>query len=124
MNQLQSYVGHRILEAMQNAPNYADAVYRMIQSSIPPKSEYLLDFGAGQGAFAQRLIRDGRKIDCVEPDITNQQSLASIGLSPVADIAALDGNRYHFVYTINVLEHLFELDRGVAACCSALRSFP
>ena len=121
INQLQSYLGHRILEAMQNAPNYADAVYRMMKSSIPPESECLLDFGAGQGTFAERLLREGRKIDCVEPDITNQRSLASIGLSPVADIAALDGNHYDFIYTINVLEHLSELDRGVAELHRVLR---
>jgi SAM-dependent methyltransferase len=110
----QSYPGHRCLKAMQNAPHYAEAIYRMIRSALPAGTPRILDFGAGDGMFAELLLRDGLKVDCVEPDPHNQQSLASLGLSPVADIAVLEDNRYDFVYAINVLEHLHDLDRHVA----------
>jgi SAM-dependent methyltransferase len=122
MNPPQSYAGHRILEAMRNAPCYADAVYRMMRSALPASSSRVLDFGAGDGMFAERLLRDGLMVDCVEPDPLNQQSLASLGLAPVADIAALGDHRYDFVYTINVLEHLHDLDRHVADLHRVLHS--
>jgi SAM-dependent methyltransferase len=114
MNPPQLYAGHRILEAMRNAPRYADAVYRMVRSALPPGSSRILDFGAGDGMFAERLLRDGLKVDCVEPDPENQRSLASLGLSPVADIATVDDDHYDFIYTINVLEHLHDLDHHLA----------
>jgi SAM-dependent methyltransferase len=114
MSPPQAYAGHRILEAMRSAPRYADAVYRLMRSALPAGSSRILDFGAGDGMFAERMLRDGIKVDCVEPDPDNQHALTSIGLSAVADIAALGDGRYDFVYTINVLEHLHDLDRHVA----------
>ena len=114
MNAAQSYTGHRILEAMRSAPRYADAIYRMIMASMTPGRSRILDFGAGDGMFAERFLRDGSRIDCVEPDPDNRRALAALGLSPVATVAGLPGNGYDFVYTINVLEHLGDLDRHVA----------
>jgi SAM-dependent methyltransferase len=114
MSPAQAYAGHRILEAMRSAPHYADAVYRVMRSALPPGSGRVLDFGAGDGMFAERMLREGNKVDCVEPDPDNQRALAALGLSAAADIAALGDSRYDFVYTINVLEHLHDLDRHVA----------
>src|ERR1700689_2452078 len=106
MNLPQTYAGHRILEAMRSAPRYADAVYRLMRSALTPGSARVLDFGAGDGMFAERMLRDGIKVGCVEPDPDNQHALAALGLPAVADIAALEEGRYDFVYTVNDLEHL------------------
>jgi SAM-dependent methyltransferase len=122
MNLPQTYAGHRILEAMRSAPRYADAVYRLMRSALTPGSARVLDFGAGDGMFAERMLRDGIKVDCVEPDPDNQHALAALGLPAVADIAALEEGRYDFVYTVNVLEHLHDLDRHVAELHRVLRA--
>jgi 2-polyprenyl-3-methyl-5-hydroxy-6-metoxy-1,4-benzoquinol methylase len=110
----ESYSGQRILEAMRNAPRYAAAIYRMMRTVLPAGNLHVLDFGAGDGTFAELLWRDGVRPDCVEPDLVNQVKLISIGLSPVSDISLLDSEQYDFVYTINVLEHLDLLDSHVA----------
>jgi SAM-dependent methyltransferase len=105
-----AYPGHRILEAMRYAPRYAEAIYAQARASCPTAIGPMLDFGAGDGALAQRFLRDGFELECVEPDAANQSALHSIGLPVFANIESLDSNRYQFAYTINVLEHLHELD--------------
>jgi SAM-dependent methyltransferase len=117
----QPYAGHRILEAMRNAPRYADAIYRLIVASAPPGRSRILDFGAGDGMFAERFLQDGSKVDSVEPDSVSRETLAALGLASVADIAELPPERYDFVYTVNVLEHLDDLDRHVDALHRVLR---
>jgi SAM-dependent methyltransferase len=115
------YAGHRILEAMRSAPSYADAIYRMIRAAIPAGSSCILDFGAGDGAFPERFLRDGYRIDCVEPDPGNRRSLAALGVSAVESVAALADGRFDFVYTVNVLEHLADLDSDVAELHRVIR---
>jgi SAM-dependent methyltransferase len=117
----QPYAGHRILEAMRNAPRYADAIYRLIIASAPPGRASILDFGAGDGMFAERFRRDGTVVDSVEPDPANRRALAALGLASVADIAELPSGAYDFVYTVNVLEHLDDIDRHVAELSRVLR---
>jgi SAM-dependent methyltransferase len=116
-----AYAGHRILEAMRSAPRYADAIYRLIVAALPPDGSQILDFGAGDGAFAERFRRDRCTVDCVEPDPANRQSLAAIGFHSVPGIADLPAGRYDFIYTVNVLEHLEDLSYHVAELCRVLR---
>lgn len=105
-----SYTGHRILEAMRSAPRYAGEIYLQLRSSIPPTAGPILDFGAGDGLFAEKFLTDGAAVECVEPDVANQAILRALGLKVAGTIAELDNNRYCLAYSINVLEHLQELD--------------
>lgn len=108
------YAGHRILEAMRSAPRYAEAIYARARAACPPGPGPILDFGAGDGALAEKFKRDGFELECVEPDAANQGALRGMGLTVFADIESHASDRYRFVYTVNVLEHLHELDRYLA----------
>lgn len=106
---------------MRSAPRYGDAIYRLLAAALPPGSSKVLDFGAGDGAFAERFLRDGRCVDCVESDPHNRQALAALGLDPVPAISALPAERYDFAYTVNVLEHLHDLDHHILELRRVLR---
>jgi len=108
---IDAYSGHRILEAMRYAPRYAEAIYAQARAACPTAMGPILDFGAGNGALAERFLRDGFELECVEPDAANQAALHGMGVPVFANIESRESNRYQFAYTINVLEHLYELDR-------------
>jgi SAM-dependent methyltransferase len=118
---LSDYAGHRILEAMRSAPLYANEVYAQVRAACHPVTGPILDFGAGDGVFAEKFLHDGVVVDCVEPDAGNQASLRELGLTVAADIAAVTSDRYCVVYSINVLEHLAQLDWYLAELHRALR---
>jgi SAM-dependent methyltransferase len=115
------YAGHRMLEAMRSAPRYADAIYASVRDAAAGHKGPILDFGAGDGVFAERFLRDGIAVDCVEPDKANQVALTARGHDVVSDIAALASEHYAFAYTINVLEHIRELDHYLAELHRVLR---
>lgn len=115
------YPGHRILEAMRSAPKYANAVYAMAKAPLSKGEETIVEFGAGDGAFAQRFRDDGYSVVCVEPDQRNQQALRSQGLSVFADVAQLPEASFSYIYTINVLEHLEDIHGSLVAIGRVLR---
>jgi SAM-dependent methyltransferase len=116
-----TYAGHRVLEAMRSAPRYADEVYAQVRSACHQFAGPILDFGAGDGMFAEKFLRDGIAVDCVEPDPAAQAKLRELGLAVVADIGAITSDRYCVAYSINVLEHLHQLDRYLAELHRVLR---
>jgi putative flippase GtrA/SAM-dependent methyltransferase len=118
---LSNYAGHRVLDAMRSAPRYAGEVYAQVRSACRPVAGPILDFGAGDGVFAESFLRDGVAVDCVEPDAANQASLRELGLTVVADIRAVTSNRYCVAYSINVLEHLHQPDWYLAELHRVLR---
>ena len=115
------YEGHRILEAMRSAPRYAEAIYLHIRSAYNEKAPAVLDFGAGDGVFVDKFLREGIEVDCVEPDLSNQTRLRAFAGAVVSDVGVLPSERYDLVYTINVLEHLKTLDRYLAELNRVLR---
>jgi SAM-dependent methyltransferase len=115
------YAGRRILEAMRSAPRYADAIYALVRDAQGSVDGRILDFGAGDGVFVQRFLADGIAVDCVEPDSDNRTALQGIGATVAADIGELGNERFAFVYTINVLEHLHDLDHCLGEIHRVLR---
>jgi SAM-dependent methyltransferase len=116
-----TYGGHRILEAMRSAPRYADAVYASAKAACLKREAPILEFGAGDGAFVERFLRDGMMVECVEPDPLNQAALRALGARVVGSLNEIATARYEFVYTINVLEHLAEFDHYLAELNRVLR---
>src|SRR5262245_53242901 len=100
---MNGYQGHRILEAMRSAPRYADAVFRQICSVVPPAGSVLLGFGAGDGVFFEKVVVEGYRVDCVEPDIVLQRSLSALGGQVYPDIFSVPSSSYDFVYSVNVI---------------------
>jgi SAM-dependent methyltransferase len=105
----QNYGGHRILEAMRSAPRYAEAIYRRVRSANAEDGP-LLDFGAGDGVFTEYFLHDGIRVECVEPDAKNIDALCALGVKVTSDISLLPDTQFGFAYTINVLEHLRDVD--------------
>jgi SAM-dependent methyltransferase len=104
------YGGHRILEAMHQAVNYTAEISRLIETSRPLSATRILEFGAGDGVFVRKMLANGLTIDCVEPDTGLQRELAPISGKVFADITLVDSGSYDFIYTVNVVEHIAELD--------------
>jgi hypothetical protein len=108
------YGGQRILGAMRNAPRYTDVVYARTKAACVNCQRPILEFGAGDGAFVERFLRDGMMVECVEPDAYNQAALRRLGVRVVDSLNEVATAQFEFAYTINVLEHLAELDHCLA----------
>jgi putative flippase GtrA/SAM-dependent methyltransferase len=115
------YAGVRILKVMHSAPRYADAVYAHARAAYSSTEGPILDFGAGDGAFVKRFLRDGTAVDCVEPDTASHSALRALVPVVAPGLGTLEADHYAFVYAINVLEHLRDLDHYLAELYRVLR---
>ena len=115
------YSGHRILEAMRSASRYTDAVYAMARAQVGSGEKQIVEFGAGDGAFVERFRNDGFSVLCVEPDKRNQEALRSLGVCVVADVADFPDASCSYIYTINALEHLADIDGSLFEIHRVLR---
>ena len=116
-----AYGGHRILGAMRSAPRYANAVYACAKAACLKREAPILEFGAGDGAFVEQFLWDSMMVECVEPDPFNQAALRALGVRVMGSLNEIVTAQYEFVYTINVLEHLAELDHYLAELNRVLR---
>src|SRR5262245_24468291 len=114
--------GHRILEAMRSAPRYADAIYARAKAPVARTTKKkIVEFGAGDGAFVKRFRNDGYSVVCVEPDRRNQAALRSLDVKVVTDVADLPDASCSYIYTINALEHLVDLEGSLLEIYRVLR---
>jgi SAM-dependent methyltransferase len=110
----QYFTGRRILEVMHQAVKYSDAIQALIETAIPKGVIKLLEFGAGDGTFVKRFEAKGFRVDCVEIDDALRAGLNSP--AKFATIHQVPDASYDFIYTVNVLEHIADLEnelRGV-----------
>jgi len=106
----QGYAGKRILEAMRSAVRYGEAVFQELRRAAPQSGSTILDFGAGDGFFLEKFHSQGVAVDAVEPDPALQVALRPFTGRLWSDIRDVPGDSFDFVYTVNVLEHISELD--------------
>ncbi len=99
---------------MHAAIRYETAVFDLAALVAPRAPARVLDFGAGEGAFAKKFRAAGHVVDCVEPDHTLRKALQEIGGTVFSDTSEVPNAAYDFAYTINVLEHVGGLDRACA----------
>ncbi len=103
------YNGHEILEIMEEAKNYNHMLEDFIQSH--GQGSLWLDFGAGNGHFANALAKSKTKnkarIHCLETDPQMQKKLRQSGFTVYESSENLPPH-YDFIYSINVLEHIAE----------------
>ena len=64
---MSGYTGLSNLEVMEEAVRYNQFLLDLILPSEIERRR-VLDFGAGTGTFAQKLLAKGADIACVEPD--------------------------------------------------------
>ena len=99
--------GTENLEIMAEAKNYNAWLLAMIWDAIAGKHR-VLDFGAGTGQFALPIARAGRSVVAVEPEERTRRLLVDGGLEVHADLSAIPDQSIDAVYTLNVLEHIFD----------------
>lgn len=104
------YSGRDNLIAMRAAKRYNAAIVEIVEQAIcGPR---VIDFGAGEGLFADLIGRRHPPPLCVESDKCLRDELATRGFAVADTLAALPTGEFDFAYTLNVLEHI-EDDRQV-----------
>ncbi len=93
------YNGSDNLAIMSHAVNYNSGLYNWIASDIRP-GEAILDFGAGNGEYANRFPLGSVDAAEIDPDL-----LPLIKQPIFTDISQIT-KAYDLIYTINVLEHI------------------
>lgn len=115
------YTGRRILEAMHEAVHYTGAVSGLIEKAWPKAAGRVLEFGAGDGAFAKQFRAQGADVDCVEIDAGLRAGLRDLGCRTYGDIREVESESYDFIYSVNVLEHIADLESEVKELRRVLR---
>ena len=108
----QGYSGNRILEAMRSGVQYGEAIFTELRGALPADATAVLDFGAGAGFFLEKFRAIGIVVDAIEPD-RDLRALAQSSAGTVwSDICNVPSESFDFAYTVNVLEHIVELDEA------------
>ena len=87
---------------------------RLISSATRVQKGKLLDIGAGTGAFASHMQKNGWDVTGIEPDeIAREQakSLHGLTLQPAADLYSLPADSFDAITLWHVLEHVHDLHR-------------
>jgi SAM-dependent methyltransferase/putative flippase GtrA len=117
----QGYAGNRILEAMRSGVRYGEAIFRELRAAVPEDTYTILDFGAGTGFFLEKFHAIGVAVDAVEQDADLQATVRPLAGTVWSDIHNVPNESFDFVYTVNVLEHIFELDEACAHLSRVLK---
>lgn len=115
------YTGHRILEAMHEAVRYTRSISALIEKARPAHAVNILEFGAGDGAFAKHFQGMGEVVDCVEIDAVLRTGLEKLGVRTYRTAQDVPSASYDFIYSVNVLEHLPDLAAEIADLKRVLR---
>lgn len=106
---------------MHEAVNYTQAVFDRLIRARPADCRRILEFGAGDGAFVKKFATLGIEIDCVEIDGGLRDILRPTAASVLGDISEAQKGRYDFVYSVNVLEHIDDLDGALGGLYRVVR---
>jgi SAM-dependent methyltransferase len=117
----QGYAGNRILEAMRSGVRYGEAIFTELRGAIPDDACTILDFGAGAGFFLEKFHAIGAAVDAVEQDEDLQAMLRPFAGMVWSDIRHVPSESFDFAYTVNVLEHILELDEACAHLARVLK---
>ena len=105
--------GSENLEVMAEARNYNAFLVAQVEHAMAGRRR-ILDFGAGRGAFAATLQKNGHNVVCVEPEPRLQRELRNLGLEAHLSLGEIPPQSLDGIYTLNVLEHIDD-DEAVLA---------
>ena len=97
--------GSANLEFMKYAVNYNNHITTLLSRNLRQNSP-ILDFGAGTGEFALRLIKKGFDVSVLEVEPNLAKDLENIGLKTETSLAEFSDSYFLFIYSLNVLEHI------------------
>jgi SAM-dependent methyltransferase len=107
---------------MQAAENYnryqRDFIIREIKKVDKDKKK-ILDFGAGMGTYADMLNDKNWQVDCVEIDPEETKILKTKGYKVYDGIEQVK-TKYDVIYSLNVLEHIKDDAKALAALKACL----
>jgi len=98
------YSGRDNLDIMALAENYNHSIYKWLSNGIN-KDEFILDYGSGHGEFFKRFNSFCTNTFAIEPD-TSMHTYYPSG-SVYKSIKQID-HKFDFIYSVNVLEHIFD----------------
>lgn len=101
-----AYSGVDNLETMKYAVNYNAYLLRNIFSGCDSADYVCLDFGAGNGFFANEVRKSGKRLVCVEKDDTLRQELRESSFEVKMSLQEVGTEEVDYVYSLNVLEHI------------------
>ena len=117
---MSKYVGTENLEVMASAVNYNRFLISLIQEESRP-GEFVVDYGAGIGTFARRLVDFGCNVHCIEPDAEQLARILASGLPAASELNSLPVDSVDFLYTLNVLEHIEDDVAALRTCYTRIR---
>jgi 2-polyprenyl-3-methyl-5-hydroxy-6-metoxy-1,4-benzoquinol methylase len=97
-------------------------VFKMLTPYLR-KDMHILDFGCGQGAFSQRLVDAGMKVDAC--DIDTDQIKATVNKKITLDLNKRDlknsiTDKYDLIVALEIIEHLQNPWKYIADCLELL----
>ena len=111
MSEAAQYEGVRILEAMHEAVRYNASLFDLIKQTKPAAAKHILEFGAGDGVFIGKFHGEGVVVEGVERDSKLRGLLENrFDCRTYQDIRQVETEAADFIYSINVLEHIEDLD--------------
>jgi SAM-dependent methyltransferase len=105
---------------MQEAENY-NAFLRGLIRTFALDTSAVLDFGAGIGDFSGSLDIPPSQVTCIEPDTHAQTYLASQGFETHGNLENIAGDRFTYIFSLNVLEHIEDDNKIVAELYRVIR---
>jgi SAM-dependent methyltransferase len=112
----------RILEAMHEAVRYNASLFDLIKKTKPAGSKQVLEFGAGDGVFIRKFRDEGIAVEVVERDTKLRGLLEGrFVCRTYPDTGDVDTDSVDFIYSVNVLEHIENLDRELLELRRVLR---
>lgn len=113
--------GSANLEFMKHAVNYNTHLTNLLSRHLSAESS-ILDFGAGTGEFALRLVEKGFNVSVLEIEPTLAANLKELGLPTVAAPLQTSTSIFSHIYSLNVLEHIEDDMEAVKTISSKLLS--
>lgn len=101
-----AYTGVENLETMAEAVNYNAFLHGLVADLQRDRPGALLDFGAGNGLFADAARAQAKVLTCIEPDAGLRARLAQRGHVALADLSSVSDGSQDAIYSLNVLEHI------------------
>jgi len=99
------YSGRDNLTVMDLAVNYNRYLQQLVLG-LTAENDRILDFGAGNGGYADSIARLGYDVECVETDPLLSTEIKQKGLRVQNDLNAIDTGSINLIYSLNVLEHI------------------
>lgn len=100
------YTGKEELDAMESMVNYNRSVSKHIKNYLKGDENNILDFGAGIGTIANYFAKE--KIICLEIDDQQREIISKRGFNTISSLDQIPDGSLDFVYSSNVLEHVFD----------------